>query len=170
MVVGDGFSSTEGLVLELMGKVERGEVPDELRSVQFVKFQLCPVSLKFMKREDVEMKIAELRRKVGSHALEGGAVIYAGDLKWAVEEAHVRGGEGGVLGYYSPVEHLIAEVGRLLSDFSSCSNSKVWLMGVANYQTYMKCQMKTPPLEMQWALQAVAVPSGGLALSLHASR
>ncbi|RWR91491.1 protein SMAX1-LIKE 4 [Cinnamomum micranthum f. kanehirae] len=167
VVVGDGFSSTEGLVLELMGKVERGEVPDELRSVQFVKFQLCPVSLKFMKREDVEMKIAELRRKVGSHALEGGAVIYAGDLKWAVEEAHVRGGEGGV--YYSPVEHVIAEVGRLLSDFSSCSNSKVWLMGVANYQTYMKCQMKTPPLEMQWALQAVAVPSGGLALSLHAS-
>lgn len=168
VVVGDGFSCTEGLVLELMGKVERGEVPEELRSVQFVKFQLCPVSLKFMKREDVELKVAELRRKVGSHALEGGAVIYAGDLKWAVEEAHVRG--EGVLGYYSPVEHLIAEVGRLLSDFSSCSNSKVWLMGVANYQTYMKCQMKTPPLEMQWSLQAVAVPSGGLALSLHASR
>ncbi|RVW16111.1 Protein SMAX1-like 4 [Vitis vinifera] len=42
-------------------------------------------------------------------------------------------------------------------------------MATASYQTYMRCQMKQPSLEIQWALQAVSVPSGGLGLSLHAS-
>ncbi|XP_077217233.1 protein SMAX1-LIKE 4-like [Tasmannia lanceolata] len=170
VVVGDSLSSTEGLVTELMGKVERGEVPELLRSVHFIKFQLSSASLRFMKRDDVDMKVADLRRKVSSVA-SSGAIIYAGDLKWAIEEAHVEKGVGvfsvgEVLGY-NPVDHIIAELGRLVSDFTSYNN-KVWLMATANYQTYMKCQMKTPPLEIQWGLQAVPV-SGGLALSLHAS-
>ncbi|XP_077222525.1 protein SMAX1-LIKE 5-like [Tasmannia lanceolata] len=171
VIVGDSLSSTEGLVSELMGKVERGEVPEELRSVNFIKFQFSSVSLRFMQRDDMEIKVADLRRKVGSVVLKGGAIIYVGDLKWAIEERH--GEKDGVFSVgevpcYNPVEHVIAELGKLLSDFSGCT-SKVWLMAIANYQTYMKCQMKTPPLEIQWALQAVPLPSGGLTLSLHAS-
>ncbi|KAJ4962770.1 hypothetical protein NE237_022709 [Protea cynaroides] len=171
VVVGDSFSTTEGLVAELMGKVERGEVPDELRSAQFIKFQLSSVSLRFMKREDMDMKIADLRRKVGSLVSGGGgAIIYAGDLKWAVEGSvgEKEGGFSAEVSSYNATDHLVAEIGSLLSDYS-CSNSKVWLMAVANYQTYMRCQLKQPPLETQWTLQAVSVPSGGLGLSLHAS-
>nr|DAD45868.1 TPA_asm: hypothetical protein HUJ06_004098 [Nelumbo nucifera] len=171
VVVGDSVSTTEGLVAELMAKVERGEVPDELRSVHFIKFQFSSVSLRFMKREDVEMKVSDLRRKVGSLASGGGAIIYAGDLKWTVETNSCDRDGGfsvGEVDNYSPVDHLIAEIGRLISDYS-CSNSKVWLMATANYQTYMRCQMKQPPLEILWTLQAVSVPSGGLGLSLHAS-
>ncbi|XP_002519404.2 protein SMAX1-LIKE 4 [Ricinus communis] len=160
VIVGDCVSITEGLVGELMGRVERGEVPAELKQIQFVKFQFAPVSLRFMKKEDVEMNITQLKRKVDSIG-DSGVIIYTGDLKWTVEESAING-------EYSPVDHLVAETGRLLSDYS-CSNARVWLMATANYQTYMRCQMRQPSLEIEWALQAVSVPSGGLGLSLHGS-
>lgn len=195
VIVGDSVSINEGVVSELMGRVERGEVPEELKSTQFIKFQFAPVSLKFMRREDVEMKLLELKRKVDSIVSGGGGVIiYAGDLKWtegigAAAESNIAGSErqdrereggggGGGRGCYgyNPADHLIGEIGRLIYDYSSNSsssssksNNKVWLMATASYQTYMKCQMKQPPLEIQWGLQPVSVPSGGLGLSLHAS-
>lgn len=166
VIVGDCVSITEGLVGELMGKIDRGEVPMELKQTQFIKFQFAPVSLRFMKKEDVEMNLSELKRKLDSLG-EGGVIIHTGDLKWTVEESVVNAEVSG----YSPVDHLVTEIGRLLCDYNSLNkNTKVWLMATASYQTYMRCQMRQPPLEIQWALQAVSVPSGGLGLSLHASR
>ncbi|KAB5551966.1 hypothetical protein DKX38_009277 [Salix brachista] len=163
VVVGDCVPVTEGHIGELMGRLERGEVPTELKQTQIIEFHFAPVSLRFMKKEDVEMNLSELKRKVDSLG-ESGAIIYAGDLKWTVEETV---GNGEVFGY-NPVDHLVTEIGRLLSEYSS-SNTKVWLMATASYQTYRKCQMRRPSIEIQWALQAVSVPSGGLGLSLHAS-
>ncbi|KHN15344.1 Chaperone protein ClpB [Glycine soja] len=168
VIVGDSVALTEGLVGELMGKLERGEVPDELKSTHFIKFQLAPVSLRFMKRDEVEMSLSALKRKVDSVASSGGgAIFYVGDLKWTVEGTSETEEGGGVCGYYNPVvDHLVAEVGKLFCDSNT---TKVWLLATASYQTYMRCQMRQPPLETQWSLQAVPVPSGGLGLSLHAS-
>ncbi|KAJ8751404.1 hypothetical protein K2173_016607 [Erythroxylum novogranatense] len=163
VIVGDCVSLTEGLVGELLGKLERGDVPLELKQTQFIKFQFAPVSVRLMESDDVDMKISELRRKIDSLA-ECGAIIYTGDLKWTVEETAFNGEGAG----YSPVDHLVSEIGNLLSDYCS-SNRKVWLLATANYQTYTKCLMRQPSLENQWALQAVSVPSGGLGLSLRAS-
>ncbi|KAK9060629.1 hypothetical protein SSX86_021335 [Deinandra increscens subsp. villosa] len=157
VIVGDSLSITEGVVNELMAKVERGDVPDELRCVHFIKFQFSSVPLRFMKREEVEMNLADLRRKVESLSSTGGGVmIYAGDLKWTVDERGMTG--------YSPVDHLVVEIGMLVSQYNM--SNKVWLIGTANYQTFMKCKMKQPSLEVQWTLQAVSVPSAGLGLSL----
>ncbi|KAH1041707.1 hypothetical protein AAZX31_09G058400 [Glycine max] len=174
VIVGDSLALTEGLVGELMGKLERGEVPDELKSTHFIKFQLAsPVSLRFMKRDEVEMSLSALKRKVDSVVVSGGggAIFYVGDLKWTVELGTSEKEEGGdVCGYnyyYNPVDHLVAEIGKLFCD--SNNTTKVWLLATASYQTYMRCQMRQPPLETQWSLQAVPVPSGGLGLSLHAS-
>ncbi|XP_059634574.1 protein SMAX1-LIKE 4-like [Cornus florida] len=173
VIVGDSVSITEGLVAELMSKIERKEVPEELKSVRFVKFQFSS-PLRMMKREVVEQNLLDLKRKVDSFALGGvGVIIYTGDLKWTLEPSacEVEGGcSNGEVSGYSPIDHLVAELGRLLCEYSSSSSTtNVWLMATANYQTYMKCQMKQPPLEIQWALQAVSVPSGGLGLSLHAT-
>ncbi|BBG92765.1 Double Clp-N motif-containing P-loop nucleoside triphosphate hydrolases superfamily protein [Prunus dulcis] len=180
VIVGDSMSITEGLVSEVMGRIERGiQVPEELKSTYFIKFQFSPVSLRFMKREDVEANLSELKRKIDSSLASGGgatggggggAIIYTGDLKWTIndDERRDQASSG-----YSPVEHLVAEISRLVSDYENSSNSsskpKVWLMATASYQTYMRCQMRQPPLEIQWCLQAVSVPSGGLGLSLHGS-
>ncbi|TKY72774.1 Chaperone protein ClpB1 [Spatholobus suberectus] len=166
VIVGDSVALTEGLVGELMGKLERGEVPDELKSTHFIKFQLAPVSLRFMKRDEVEMSLSALKRKVDSVASGvGGAIFYVGDLKWTVEATTSSEKEEREVCGYNPVDHVVAEIGKLFCD----SKTKVWLVATASYQTYMRCQMRQPPLETQWALQAVSVPSGGLGLSLHAS-
>ncbi|KAJ0031583.1 hypothetical protein Pint_13980 [Pistacia integerrima] len=167
VIVGDSASITEGLVVELMGRVERGDVPEELKKTQVIKFQFAPVSLRFMKKEDIETNVTELKRKVDSLTSGGaGAIIYTGDLKWTVD--HNQESFNREISSYSPINHLVSEIGRIVSN-SITSNTKVWLVATASYQTYMKCQMKQPSLEIQWALQAVSVPSGGLCLSLHAS-
>jgi ATP-dependent Clp protease ATP-binding subunit ClpA len=57
VIVGDNVSLTEGLVDELMEKFERNEVPNELKKTHFVKFHLGSISLKFMKREEVEINV-----------------------------------------------------------------------------------------------------------------
>ncbi|KAL6189226.1 hypothetical protein ACLB2K_040615 [Fragaria x ananassa] len=169
VIVGDSASITEGLVAEVMGRLERGaDVPEELKSTHFVKFEFPHVSLRYMKREDVESKITEFKRKL-DHYGGGGAIIYIGDLKWTISDE-----KGGLVsGEYSPAEHLVSGISTVVSDYESSSFSstkpKVWLMAIASYQTYMRCQMRQPSLEIQWGLQAVSVPSGGLRLSLHAS-
>ncbi|XP_015082810.1 protein SMAX1-LIKE 4 [Solanum pennellii] len=171
VIVGDSVTNTEGIVAQLMGKVERGDVPEELKGVHFIKFQFSDAPLMLMKREEVELNITDLKRKVESltrgGGTRGGVIIYTGDLKWTVDSTNEK--ERGLFVNYSPVDHLVAEIGRLVSpnNSSSSSNAKVWLVGTANYQTYIKCQMKQPPLDIQWSLQPISVPSGGLGLSLN---
>ncbi|CAN4084850.1 unnamed protein product [Withania somnifera] len=166
VIVGDSVSNTEGLVAELMGKVERGDVPEELKAAHFIKFQFSAAPLMLMKREEVELNISDLKRKVES--LTGSS-----DLKWTVEANTALSHEKkrGLFVDYSPADHLVAEIGSLVSSYNSSSSSsaKVWLVATANYQTYVKCQMKQPPLDIQWSLQAISVPSGGLGLSLNST-
>ncbi|CAN7108913.1 unnamed protein product [Brassica rapa subsp. narinosa] len=166
VIVGDSLSLTEGIVSKLMSRVERGEVPDDLKQTHFTKFQFSQVGLSYMKKEDIEGQVRELKRKIDSYTSWGGkgVIVCLGDLNWAVWS----GPKSASSSHYSAADHLVEEIGRLVFE---CSNSraKVWLLGTASYQTYMKCQMKQPPLDVQWALQAVSVPSGGLSLALHAS-
>ncbi|KAL7184482.1 hypothetical protein ACSBR2_026607 [Camellia fascicularis] len=116
------------------------------------------------------MNLSDLKRKVDSLIAsgKGGVIIYTGDLKWTVEDSTrtVVVASDDYNYVYNPVDHLVAEIGRLVSDYSN-SNTKVWLMATTNFQTYMRCQMKQPSLGIQWSLQVVSVPSGGLGLSLH---
>ncbi|KAL0872958.1 hypothetical protein Bca101_022663 [Brassica carinata] len=166
VIVGDSVSLTEGVVSKLMGRVERGEVPDDLKQTHFIKFQFSQVGLNYMKKEDIEGQVRELKRKIDSYTSWGGkgVIVCLGDLNWAVWS----GPKSASSSHYSAADHLVEEIGRLVYDYSN-SGAKVWLLGTASYQTYMRCQMKQPPLDVQWAFQAVSVPSGGLSLALHAS-
>ncbi|KAJ8505532.1 hypothetical protein OPV22_006418 [Ensete ventricosum] len=173
VLVGDSVSMAEGVVAELMAKVGRGEVPDELKAAHFIKLHLSYVHLRLMSRSDADLKLSDLRRKIDHLASErtgGGVIIYAGDLRWTVDEETRDGCR------FKPAEHMVAELGRLLSEFRSsignggagAANTKLWLLATASYQTYTRCQVRQPSLETRWALQAVVVPSGGLGLSLQA--
>ncbi|XP_022888232.1 protein SMAX1-LIKE 4-like [Olea europaea var. sylvestris] len=167
VIIGDSLSITEGLVSELMSKMERGDIPEEMKPAHFIKFQFSSVPVRLMKIEEVKMSITDLKRKVESVAPGGGVIIYAGDLKWTIDPGSVEREPKEESGS-NPVDYLVAEIGKLISWFNN-SSTRVWLMTTANYQTYIKCQMKQPPLDLQWDLQPVSVPSGGLGLSLNAA-
>ncbi|KAL0887004.1 hypothetical protein Bca101_010987 [Brassica carinata] len=167
VIVGDSASFTEVFVSELMGRLERGELGD-LKQTHLVKFQFSPMASKFMRREDVEMNINELRKKVVSLTTSGkDVIIFTGDLTWTIRE---------ISSSYSPLDHLVEEIGKLIAEYDDVddqtggSTRRVWVMGTASFQTYMRCQMRQPSLETLWALHPVSVPSSAnLGLSLHAT-
>ncbi|KAK6135935.1 hypothetical protein DH2020_030318 [Rehmannia glutinosa] len=65
--------------------------------------------------------------------------------------------------YYCPVEYMIMELSRLLL----CDNKRLWLMGIATFQTYARCKIGRPSLETLWSLYPVnIIPVADLGLSL----
>jgi hypothetical protein len=176
VVVGDSVSMAEAVTGELLRRLERGDVPAELAGAHLLKLQLSYVHVRLMSRADVDARAAELRRSVDAVQPQrgGGLVVYVGDLRWALdEEPHPSEQSHATASSYSPVEHMVAELGRLLDDLRA-SRGRAWLVATASYQTYMRWQQRRrrPPMELAaWALQAVVVPTGsgtGLALnSLH---
>ncbi|KAH9297326.1 hypothetical protein KI387_029008, partial [Taxus chinensis] len=160
VIVGDCFLTTENVVREVMSRVERGDVPDPLKDAQFV----TPRFSALVRGEQVEEKLAELRKTVLNCLARGSAIIYAGDLRWAVESTNIQNKIFGNK-YSCPIEEIIAELGRILSIHQE--GRRVWLMATATYQTYMRCQKRQPSLESIWGLQAVPVPGDGLTLTLQ---
>ncbi|KAH0937538.1 hypothetical protein HID58_004999 [Brassica napus] len=183
VIVGDSVSFAEGFVSELMGRLERGEIDQtgDLKQNHVVKFQFSPMMSKFMRREDVETNINELRKRVVSLTTSGkDVIIFTGDLKWTIKEVNKNGGIDELSSSYSPLDHLVGEIGKLIAEYnddldgvndhSNGCKRRVWVMGTASFQTYMRCQMRQPSLETLWALHPVSVPSSAnLGLSLHAT-
>ncbi|XP_058088285.1 protein SMAX1-LIKE 3 isoform X2 [Magnolia sinica] len=162
VIVGEDLSSSEGVVRNLMDRVDKGEVPDSLRNVQFISLPLF--SLGHLSKEEVEQKLGEIRCLVKS-CVGRGAVLYMGDLKWAAEYRASSSSIDQRRAFYCPVEHMIMELGRLVC--GAGESGRLWLMGIATYQTYMRCRVGNPSLEATWGLHPIAIPAGSLALSLN---
>ncbi|KAJ4753012.1 Double Clp-N motif-containing P-loop nucleoside triphosphate hydrolases superfamily protein [Rhynchospora pubera] len=159
VLVGDSVSLTEGLVEEVRRRLERGDVPEELKGVQFVKFSISTyMQLGLVGKGGIEAKVEELKRNVGS---SNGVVVYVGDLKWAIGDER-RGELDSAL---SPIRYIVEEIEKLVC---GSNGGKVWVLGIASYQTYMQVKRRRPSLEVKWGLHAVTVPCGGLSLSLQA--
>jgi hypothetical protein len=156
VLVGDSVSLTESLVEEVKRRLERGDVPEKLKGVQFVEFGISTyMQLGLVGKGAIEAKVDELKRNLGS---SNGLVVCVGDLKWALaDETRVEG--------FSPVRYIVEEIEKLVC---GSSGGKVWVLGIASYQTYMQVKRRRPSLELKWGLHAVTVPCGGLSLSLQA--
>ncbi|XP_042500429.1 protein SMAX1-LIKE 3-like [Macadamia integrifolia] len=167
VIVGEYLASIEGIVRGVMDKVEKGDVHEGLRGVQFISFPLFPFGPHISSKEDVEQKLAELRCLLKNCVVgQGSAVLYLGDLKWAAEirASSSMDHQGMRSSYYCPVEHMIMELGRLVSGIES---GRVLLMGIATFQTYMRCRIGNPSLEAIWHLHPLTIPAGSLSLSLN---
>ena len=186
VIVGDSAGVSKGIVMEVMRRFERGEVPHpELRKTKFVSlFEfLSPVSLRLMNRQDVEKRLLELKTKLQEelnlmmittthhdhdrHRDDGVIILYTGDLKWTVDDDQDHD-------HYKAVDHVVEEIAGIVNENNKKkekNKKEVRIMGSASYQTYMRCQMREPPLEMQWSLHAVSLPacSPALALTLHSN-
>ncbi|KAL1541438.1 protein SMAX1-LIKE 3 [Salvia divinorum] len=155
-LVGESTSSLEATVKALMDKVERGEVVETLREVKFIS--IPPLyTFSNLHRDQVELKIRELTRLVQS-LVGKGVVLYLGDLKWISDYVEREGS------YYCSVEHMIMEIGRLV--WSIGEMERFWLMGIATFQTYIKCRNGYHSLQTVWGLHPLTIPVNSLAFTL----
>ncbi|GJN27903.1 hypothetical protein PR202_gb15966 [Eleusine coracana subsp. coracana] len=170
VVVGDSATMAEAVADELLRRLERGgeDVPEALAGAHLLRLQLSYVHVRLMTRADVDARAAELRRGLDAAQLRhhhhrgggGGLVVFVGDLRWAIHDDDPAHHDGPAA--YSPVDHMVAELGRLVDDLRA-SRGRAWLVATASYQTYMRWQQRRRrrPTEPAWALQAVLVPTGG---------
>ncbi|KAM3339870.1 protein SMAX1-LIKE 3 [Capsicum galapagoense] len=161
VLVSESIDNLEGVIKGVMNKVENKDVPDDLKEIKFISLPL--LSFGNIQREEVDQRIGELTCLVKS-LVKKGVVLYLGDLKW-VADYRVNYGERRIISYYCSVEHMIVEIGRLVCSF--CENEKFWLVGIATFQSYMRCKSGNNSLESTWGLHPVTVPGGSLGLSLN---
>ncbi|CAL1394953.1 unnamed protein product [Linum trigynum] len=135
-IVGESLGTAEGVVKGVMERVEKGEVPEVLRRVKLVS---VPPNFG-----------DELKGVVRGYMEKGGVVVNLGDLKWAADD------DGG----RSRMEQLVMDLGKL-----SCNDElgRLWMVGVATFQTYTKCKST---VESVWGLHPVTIPAGILRLTL----
>lgn len=171
VVVGECLSSIEGVVRGVMEKVEKEDVPEGLREVKFLTFSLSTFGNS--SRIEVEQKFVELKSLLRS-CMAKGVILYLGDLKWTTEyrartssatSDHYQQGRG----YYCPVEHVTMELGKLVCGIGE-NIGRFWLMGIATFQTYMRCNSGHPSLETIWGIHPLTVPAGSLRLTLVTDR
>lgn len=163
VVIGECISSTEGVVRAVIDKVNKGDVPESLRDVKFKNLSFS--SFGHLNRVEVEQKIEELKSHV-RNSLGTGIVFNLGDLKWAVEYRASSSEQG--RGYYCPVEHMMMELGKLVCNIGESRRFRV--IGIATFQTYMRCKSCHPSLETVWGLHPLTIPAGSLRLSLITDR
>ncbi|KAL8227148.1 hypothetical protein R6Q57_016980 [Mikania cordata] len=161
VVVGECVATIEGVVGKVMEKIDKGEVPEAVKDVMFIKLPLF--SFAQLSRGDVEKKLEDLRNLVKGF-VQRGVILYIGDLKWIAEFRASSLSHG--RGYYCPIENLIIELGRLFSTINGEISAKLWVMAISSFQTYMKCRNENPSLDIIWKLHPLTIPAGSLSLSL----
>ncbi|KAJ9181311.1 hypothetical protein P3X46_009451 [Hevea brasiliensis] len=163
VIVGECLGSIEGVVKGVIDKVIKGDVPEALREVKFIPFPIT--SLSNLSRIEVKQKLEDLKGLVRSN-MSKGVVLNLGDLKWVGEYRTCSTSEQGWSSYLCPMEQMIMELGKLVFGIGDQNNGKFWLMGIATFQTYMKCKSGHPSLESIWGLHPITIPAGSLRLSL----
>lgn len=164
LIVGECLGSIEGVVKGVMEKVDKGDVPQDLKNVKFVSLSLP--SFRHHTRDEIESKIEEIKSLIKSY-MGSGIVLFLGDLRWVAEYRTSPTVQN--RSYYCPVEHMVNELGKLVV-CGSGENGRFWLMGIATFQAYKRCKNGNPSLESVLGLQPVTIPSGSLRLSLVSDR
>lgn len=157
-----GEAEPEAVVKELVKRIEEGELGNDgfLKNVTVISVEK---ELGLEKNQIVE-KIKELPDLVESRMKGngGGLILDLGDLKWLVEQPANLGGSGGVQPQQQVVsvagKAAVVEMGKLLASFGENGNlGKIWLIGTATCETYLRCQVYHPSMENDWDLQVVPI-------------
>ncbi|XP_062078580.1 protein SUPPRESSOR OF MAX2 1 isoform X2 [Humulus lupulus] len=166
VLVGD--SEPEAVMKELLKRIENRELGEgSLQNVQIIHLEkeLSP------DRTQILGKIKELRGLVESRIAKsngGGVILNLGDLKWLVEQPPVSLAGGvptsGAVQQQQIVSEAgrdaVAEMGKLLAMFGDNGGpGRLWLIGTATCETYLRCQVYHTSMENDWDLQAVPIAS-----------
>lgn len=163
-----GESEPEAVVRELLRRIENRELGEgPLCNVQVIHLEkeICSSD-----RLQIGNRIKELGDLVENRMdnLEGGGggvVLDMGDLKWLVQQQPVTAGvsgSGAVQVQQQVVPEggraAVAEMGKLLAKYGDAGcGARLWLIGTATCETYLRCQVYHPSMENDWDLQAVPI-------------
>ncbi|KAM7472844.1 hypothetical protein LguiA_011027 [Lonicera macranthoides] len=160
-----GESEPEAVIKELYRRIEERELSEEsLKNAEVISIEK-EFRIGFDKSQ-IESKFNDLKGLVEARigdSIGGGVILDLGDLKWLVEGGIGIPGSGGNAisqQVVSEAGHLVvAEMGKLVASFGEDSNRRIWLIGTATCETYLRCQVYHPSMESLWDLQAVPVTS-----------
>lgn len=151
-----GESEPEIVVREILRKFEGKELSDGL----FKNVEVVHLDKDFsLDRNRIPDKIKELGDSIESRIRDcgdgvGGVIVDLGDLKWLVEQpmsgVAVAGAQQ-VIGEAGRAA--VEEVRKLLVKFGE----RIWLIGTATCETYLRCQVYHNTMENDWDLQAVPI-------------
>ncbi|KAL2232762.1 UNVERIFIED_CONTAM: Protein SUPPRESSOR OF MAX2 1 [Sesamum indicum] len=163
VLVGD--SEPEALVKEFFRKVENKELGNDgiFKNVQVLTLEKGLLSDK----NQIAAKIMELGGAIESRIRSGGVILDLGDLKWLVEQPVNLGGVQQQQKQPVVSENgraAVVEMTRLLARFgggdgTNESSNKLWFIGTATCETYLRCQVYHSTMENDWDLQAVPIAS-----------
>ncbi|KAJ7979523.1 protein SUPPRESSOR OF MAX2 1 [Quillaja saponaria] len=151
-----GESEPEALIKELLKKIEDKDLGDgPLNNVKVIHLEKELPSDKLQ----IPTRLNELGDLVESQMGNSnckGVVLYLGDLKWLVEQLTFGvSGSGQVVSEAGRAA--VMEMGKLLARFGEGSTGRLWLIGTATCETYLRCQVYHPSMENDWDLQAVPI-------------
>ncbi|XP_073317167.1 protein SUPPRESSOR OF MAX2 1A-like [Primulina huaijiensis] len=156
VLVGD--TEIESLVKELLRKIENQELGNNeiLKNVQIISMDKDFLSDK----NQIPVKIKELGGLIDSKIGTGGVILDLGNLKWLVEQP----ANSGLMQQQQMVSEIgraaIAEMAKLLTRFEGGSKDyRLWLIGTATCETYLRCQVYHSTMESDLDLQAVPIAS-----------
>ncbi|XP_028791039.1 protein SUPPRESSOR OF MAX2 1 [Neltuma alba] len=155
-----GESEPESVMKELLRRIENKEMQGMAFNnarVIFLEKELpsdkaqIPARLK---------ELADLIETRMGNSGSGGVFLNLGDLKWLVEQPVGIGaaGSGSIMQQQALTEigrAIVAEMTKLVAKFRD--TCRLWLMGTATCETYLRCQVYHPSMEIDWDLQAVPV-------------
>ncbi|XP_074273682.1 protein SUPPRESSOR OF MAX2 1-like [Silene latifolia] len=145
-----GESEPREVVKEVLSKIDKDEIHDGvLKGIEVISAEKEMGS----DRGQFSTKLIELgtliERKMTVNSKGGsGVIIDLGDLKWLVDQPANQGISEAARG-------AVSEMGKVLRKFGE--GSKIWFIGTATCETYLRCQVYHPTMESEWDLQVVSI-------------
>lgn len=161
VIVGD--AEPEAVARELLQMIESKEIAEApLRNLQVVSLDKEFGS----DRAQIQGKMKALEGVIDAR-IGSGVILDLGDLKWLVEQPSSRFA-GGPIQPPPQQQHLVSDTGRavvaemakLLAKYAGgeeAAAQRLWVMGTATCETYLRCQVYHPSMENDWDLQAVPI-------------
>ncbi|XP_073154287.1 protein SUPPRESSOR OF MAX2 1A [Henckelia pumila] len=156
ILVGD--TELESVVKELLRKIENQELGNNgiLKNAHIISMDKDFLSDK----NQIPVKIKELGGLIDSKIGTGGVILDLGNLKWLVEQP----ANSGLMQQPQTISEIgraaIVEMAKLLTRFEGGSKDyRLWLIGTATCETYLRCQVYHSTMENDLDLQAVPIAS-----------
>ena len=141
-----GESEPQEVVKEVLRRVEK------IRDGVLKNLEVVCIERELGGIDKVLGKVEELGVLIERKMLvnSNGVIVDLGNLKRLVDQHQPTN-----VGVSELARQAVAEMGKILRKF--CEGRRVWFIGTATWETYLRCQVYYPAMETEWDLQVVSI-------------